>query len=113
MSWTKQETINSCKDTKTGLINEFELMYKVRSKFPLHYTVFKQVSAHMAHEANTVQLFSLAGNTSDPSKDALHLARQCRVAKNKAVFMPSIKEIWNLTIYTRRSLAKMASSMKC
>ena len=89
-----QDTINACIDKGTGMLNEFVLMYTVRSKFPLHYTVFKQVSGHLPHEANTEQLFSLAGRLSDPNKDPIHLARQTRVAKNKDAFMPSVKAIW-------------------
>ena len=38
---------------------------KLRNAFPLHYIVFKQVSSHLCHEANTEQLFSLAGGLSD------------------------------------------------
>ena len=48
-----------------GLLNEFALVYKLRHTFPLHYIVFKQVSSHMCHEANSEQLFSRAGNLSD------------------------------------------------
>ena len=44
-----------------GIINEFALLYKLRNAFPLHYIVFK----HLCHEANTEQLFSLAGGLSD------------------------------------------------
>ena len=46
---------------KDSIINEFALVYKLRNAFPLHYAVFKQVSSHLCHEANTEQLFSLAG----------------------------------------------------
>ena len=46
-------------------MNEFALLYKQRHAFPLHYTVFRQVSSHLAHEANTEQLFSLAGGLSE------------------------------------------------
>ena len=83
-------------DKDTCILNEFKLMYRVHAKFPLHYIVFKQVSAHLPHEANTEQLFSLAGSLSDPRKDPIHLARQTRVAKNQHVFMPSVKAIWGL-----------------
>ena len=48
-----------------GLLNEFALVYKLRHTFPLHYIVFKQVSSHICHEANSEQLFSRAGNLSD------------------------------------------------
>jgi hypothetical protein len=48
-----------------GLLNECALLYKVRAAFPLHYIVFRQVSSHLQHEANTEQLFSKAGALSD------------------------------------------------
>ena len=35
------------------MVNEFALLYKLRNAFPLHYILFKQVSSHLPHEANT------------------------------------------------------------
>ena len=40
-----------------GMVNHFKLM---RLRFPLHFIVFKQVSSHIAHEANVEQYFSRA-----------------------------------------------------
>ena len=57
-------TIDAATD-EDGLVNEMVLLYKLRSKFPLHYRVFRQVSSHICHEANTERLFSLAGALSD------------------------------------------------
>eukprot|EP00966_Prymnesium_polylepis_P097167 2250554-Prymnesium_polylepis.1 len=59
-----------------GLVNEFAMLYKLRTSFPLHCTVFKQVSSHLCHEANTEQLFSLAGKLSDDNgkMDPYHLS---------------------------------------
>ena len=39
------------------MVNHFKLM---RLRFPLHFIVFKQVSSHIAHEANVEQYFSRA-----------------------------------------------------
>ena len=78
-----------------GLVNEFALLWNVRIQFPLHFTVFKQVSSHMAHEGNSEELFSQAGNLSsdngrgDPDK----LATWTYVSKNMFVFKPLVKDI--------------------
>ena len=48
-----------------GIVNEFALLYELRSKFPLHYTVFKQTASHLPHEGNSEQLFSRSGMLSD------------------------------------------------
>ena len=32
-----------------GLLNEFALLYKLRTSFPLHYTVFRQRLRHIFH----------------------------------------------------------------
>ena len=78
-----------------GIINEFALLYKQRNAFPLHYIVFKQVSSHLPHEANTEQLFSLAGNLSDDNgkMDPYRLSVWVSIAANRKVFMPSTKAI--------------------
>ena len=47
---------------KDGLVNEFALVHKHRTSFPLHYALSRQVSSHLCHEANTEQLFSQAGS---------------------------------------------------
>ena len=46
-----------------GLLNEFEMMWALRDRFPLHLVVFKQMASHLAHEANVEQVFSRAGST--------------------------------------------------
>lgn len=78
-----------------GLVNEFALLQKQRHAFPLHHTVFRQVSSHLAHEANTEQLFSLAGGLSDDNgkMDPYRLAVWVSVASNRKAFMPSTKAI--------------------
>ena len=46
--------------TSDGMVNHFKLMWDLRKRFPLHFIVFKQVSSHIAHEANVEQYFSRA-----------------------------------------------------
>ena len=77
-----------------GIINEFALLYKLRSTFP-HYIVFKQVSSHLPHEANTEQLFSVAGNLSDDNgkMDPYRLSIWVSIASGRKVFMPTDKAI--------------------
>lgn len=48
-SLLSQDKVNEFIDGATGMLNEFALMYDVRALFPLHYLVFRQVSAHIAH----------------------------------------------------------------
>ena len=38
-----------------GLLNEFEMMWDLRERFPLHFFVFNQTACHLAHEANVEQ----------------------------------------------------------
>ena len=67
----------------------------MRSKFPLHYIVFKQVSSHLPHEANTEQLFSLAGSLSDDNgkMDPYRLSVWVSIGANRSVFRPDCKAI--------------------
>ena len=46
--------------TTDGMLNHFKMHWQLRDRFPLHQVVFKQVSAHIPHEANVEQVFSLA-----------------------------------------------------
>ena len=52
-----------------ALLNEFAMMWALRERFPLHFIVFKQTACHLSHEANVEQVFSRAGNLSDPNMD--------------------------------------------
>ena len=76
-------------------MNEMALLFKLRRSFPLHYRVFKQVSSHLCHEANTEQLFSLSGSLSDDngkmSPDAL--ATWTCIGANMKIFRPSVETI--------------------
>ena len=93
---------------KDGIINEFALVYKLRNAFPLHYILFKQVSSHLCHEANTEQLFSLAGGLSDDNgkMDPYRLSIWVSIAANRKVFMPTKQAI------LERYMAKFSKGAK-
>ena len=80
---------------RDGVVNEFALMYRMRNSFPLHVHVFRQVSSHMGHEANTEQLFSLAGRLSDENGrgDPERLGVWASIAANASTYMPTHKQI--------------------
>ena len=75
------------------LLNEFEMMWAMRDRFPLHFIVFKQTACHLAHEANVEQVFSRAGLLSDPNLLPAHLATLVKVGFNKMAFVPLLAAI--------------------
>ena len=56
-----------------SLLNEFAMMWELRERFPLHFIVFKQTVCQLSHEANVEQVFSRAGNLSEPNMDPEYL----------------------------------------
>ena len=91
-SYLPPETIQSY-IASDGIVNHFKLLWEMRARFPLHFIVFKQVSSHLAHEANVEQYFSRAGLLSDPNMDAYYLGILVMVGTNKSKFKPAIKAI--------------------
>jgi hypothetical protein len=80
-------------DEDEQLINEFEMMWALRERFPLHFFVFKQVASHLAHEANVEQVFSRAGGLSNALIDPLFLAALVMASANKKAYCPLVKAI--------------------
>ena len=76
-----------------GLLNEFAMMWALRDSFPLHFHIFKQTACHLPHEANVEQIFSRAGNLSDPNMDPEFLAHLVMVLVNKKAFKPTLAAI--------------------
>ena len=68
--------------TAEGMLNEFQMMWSLRKRFPLHYIVFKQIASHLPHEANVEQYFSRMDwdvARSIPVQEAMiHLKRACK-----------------------------------
>lgn len=52
--------------------------------------------AHLAHEANTEQTFSLAGRISDPNMEPSYLGSLTSIASNRCVYKPHWKAILKL-----------------
>ena len=65
------------------------MLWDLRDEFPVQFTVFKQCSSHLYHEANVEQIFSLA----DPNLDPHRLPTLVRIHFNKKTFMPSKQAI--------------------
>ena len=84
------ETVKLYQDS-SGLLDEFKLMYNVRKTFPLHYHVFRQVSAHILTEANCEDFFSLTGRLSNENgcTEAAFMSRLARISRNKSGFTPN------------------------
>ena len=87
--WTTLDraTVNKYKDADS-LVNKFALMFELRAFFPLHYFLFRQTACHIAHEANTEQLFSLSGRLSDPNLNPLELGILAKISSNGLVYRP-------------------------
>ena len=51
--------------------------------------VFKRTACHLPHEANVEQVFSRAGNLSDPNMDPEYLASLTIIAVNQKAFWPT------------------------
>jgi len=80
-------------DDDGQLLNEFEMMWALRERFPLHFFVFKQVASHLSHEANVEQVFSRAGMLSDVHIDPDFLAVLVMASVNKKAYKPSVAAI--------------------
>ena len=65
------------------------MMWELRKRFPLHFIVFKQTACHLSHEANVEQVYSRAGNLSDPNMDPEYPAHLVMVGVNKKSYKPS------------------------
>ena len=76
-----------------GLLNEFAMMWALRDSFPLHFHIIKQTACHLPHEANVEQVFSRAGNLSEPNMDPEFLAHLVMVLVNKKAFTPTLAAI--------------------
>ena len=109
-----QEVIQAC-DPGGGVINEFDLIYSVRQEFPLHYTLFRQIATHIAHEANSESTFSEAGGLTHHRMNADFLSLLVRINGNKATCKPAWEDIYEeykirfgkLTAEEERALAQM------
>ena len=79
-----------------GLINEFKLLYALRNRFPIHFSLFKRLAAHLPHEANAETTFSLSGSLSSSNTHTTpeFLSTCVRINKNKKIYNPSRDEVY-------------------
>lgn len=82
-------------DSKSGMLDEFKLLFSLRAEFPLHFHVFRRTAVHISAEANAEDTFSLAGSLSD---DNTHtgpdfLSRLTRTNKNRKRCDPPAKSV--------------------
>jgi hypothetical protein len=75
------------------LLYEFIMMWELRELFPMHFIVFKQTVCHLSHKANIKQVFSRAGNLSDPNMDPEYLAHLVMVGVNKKSYKQSTANV--------------------
>jgi hypothetical protein len=81
--------------SETSLLNEFALVSEIRLKVPLHYFVFREVSAHLCHEGNSEQLFSISKGLADPNTNPSFLRVMTKICANKKIYKPSHKRVWD------------------
>jgi len=75
------------------ILNEFEMMWALRERFPLHFIVFTQVASHLSHEANVEQVFSRAGSLANVHMDPDFLATLVMACANKKAYAPPVAAI--------------------
>lgn len=80
---------------ETSLLNEFAMVSEVKTKAPLHYCLFRQVSSHLAHEGDTEQLFSISKGLADPNTHPSFLRILTKISSNKKIYKPSHTRIWD------------------
>jgi hypothetical protein len=80
--------------TRGSLVDEFSLLSSLKSKFPLHHTVFMQVSSDLPHEGNAENIFSGAKHRSDPNMQPSMLRLLTKTSANKSKYKPSASTIW-------------------
>jgi hypothetical protein len=77
-----------------GLVDEFALMSRLKKRFPLHHTVFRQSSSLLCHEGNVEQVFSIAKHNSDPNMRPRMLRLLTKTGINKSKYKPTVAAIW-------------------
>jgi hypothetical protein len=75
-----------------GLVVEFALMSRLKKKFPLHHTVFRQSSSHLSHEGNVERVFSGAKARADAEMRSSLITK---TGVNKGRYKPNVAAIWS------------------
>ena len=77
------------------LVDEFALMSRLKKKFPLHHTVFRQSSSHLSHEGNVERVFSGAKARADAEMRSSMLRLITKTGVNKERYKPTVAAIWS------------------
>ena len=70
-------------------------MSRLKKKFPLHYTVFRQSSSHLSHEGNVERVFSGAKTRADAKMRSSMLRLVTKTGVNKNRYKPTVAAIWS------------------
>ena len=76
-----------------GLVDEFALMSRLKKKFPLHHTVFRQSSSHLSHEGNVERVFSGAKARANAEMRSSMLRLITKTGVNKERYKPTVAAI--------------------
>jgi hypothetical protein len=79
--------------TEDGILNEFEMMWKIRILFPLYFLVFNQTTCHLTTEDNVEQVFSRPEQLSEVNFDPDTLTDMVSNMVNKLAYKASVKDI--------------------
>ena len=82
------------KYSKEWGMDEFTMMSDLKSEFPLHYVVFRQVSSHMSHEGNVESVFALAKRLSHPCSKPRTVTLLTLMGANKRNCKPNWQKVW-------------------
>ena len=78
-----------------GLLDEFALVCRLKKKFPLHYTVFRQSSSHLGHEGNVERVFSGAKTRADAKMRSSMLRLVTKTGGRKNRYKLTVVAIWS------------------
>ena len=70
-------------------------MSRLKKKFPLHCTVFRQSSSHLSHEGNVERVFSRAKTRADAKMRSSMLRLVTKAGVNKNRYKPTVAAIWS------------------
>ena len=76
-----------------GIMNHYSLFTKLKDRFPLLFSVFRQVAPGIAHEANVERVNSAAERLSDPNMKAETLRRYVFIARNSDIYGLDLKAV--------------------
>jgi hypothetical protein len=74
-------------------MNHYSLFTKMKDRFPLLFSVFRQVAPGISHEANVERVNSAAERLSDPNMKPETLRRYVFIARNSDIYGIDLKDV--------------------